>query len=99
VAAQLPPRSQRARAPKSPLTFLLSLGGVFLAAFAVLNLMLSWLIIGPIARLSAVADKVSTGDFDEDEFSTSGTDEIDVLAASFNRMRRSLQKAIAMIEA
>lgn len=79
-------------------TFMLSLGGIFLAAFVVLNLMLSWLIIGPIAQLSTVADKVSTGDFRVAEFSTRGGDEIGLLAASFNRMRRSLQKAIRLIE-
>lgn len=80
-------------------TFMLSLGGIFLAAFVVLNLMLSWLIIGPISRMSTVADKVSTGDFAEAEFPARGGDEIGVLAASFNRMRRSLQKAIKLIEA
>jgi protein-histidine pros-kinase len=80
-------------------TFMLSLGGIFLAAFVVLNLMLSWLIIGPISRMSTVADRVSTGDFAEAEFPARGGDEIGVLAASFNRMRRSLQKAIKLIEA
>ncbi len=79
-------------------TFMLSLGGIFLATFVVLNLMLSWFIIGPLSRMSGVADKVSTGDFDVDEFPASGKDEIGVLAASFNRMRRSLQKAIKLIE-
>ena len=79
-------------------TFMLSLGGVFLATFVVLNVMLSLLIIQPIARMSAAADKVSTGDFDVPEFASSGGDEIGVLASSFNRMRRSLQKAIKLIE-
>lgn len=79
-------------------TFMLSLGGIFVAAFVVLNLMLSWLIIGPIARMSAMADKVSTGDFTVPEFAARGRDEIAVLSASFNRMRRSLQKALKLIE-
>ena len=80
-------------------TFMLSLGGIFLATFVVLNLMLSFLIIGPIARMSAAADRISTGDFDLPEFPAHGGDEIGVLADSFNRMRRSLQKAIQLIEA
>ncbi|MBC7731788.1 MAG: DUF3365 domain-containing protein [Bacteriovorax sp.] len=79
-------------------TFMLSLGGIFVAVFVVLNLMLTWLIIGPISRLSTVADRVSTGDFTEAEFPTRGGDEIGKLAASFNRMRRSLQKAIKLID-
>jgi protein-histidine pros-kinase len=79
-------------------TFMLSLGGIFLATFVVLNIMLSLLIIRPISRMSAVADRVSTGDFDVDEFPARGGDEIGVLANSFNRMRRSLQKAIKLIE-
>lgn len=80
-------------------TFMLSLGGIFVAVFVVLNLMLTWLIIGPISHLSTVADRVSTGDFNEAEFPTGGGDEIGKLAASFNRMRRSLQKAIKLIDA
>jgi HAMP domain-containing protein len=79
-------------------TFMLSLGGIFLATFVVLNIMLSFLIIRPIARMSEVADKISTGDFDVPEFPARGGDEIGVLANSFNRMRRSLQKAIKLIE-
>ena len=79
-------------------TFMLSLGGIFLATFVVLNIMLSFLIIRPISRMSQAADKVSTGDFDVPEFPARGGDEIGVLANSFNRMRRSLQKAIKLIE-
>lgn len=79
-------------------TFMLSLGGIFLATFVVLNVMLSLLIIQPIARMSDAANRVSTGDFDVPEFSSSAGDEIGVLGNSFNRMRRSLQKAIKLIE-
>jgi HAMP domain-containing protein len=78
--------------------FMWSLGAVFLAAFVVLNLMLGWLIVRPIRRMSETADKVSTGDFSRAELPAQGKDEISVLAASFNRMRRSLQKAMQMIE-
>jgi protein-histidine pros-kinase len=51
----------------------------------------------PISRMSASADKISTGDFDVAEFQA-GKDEIGVLGTSFNRMRRSLQKAMKLIE-
>jgi HAMP domain-containing protein len=72
---------------------------VFVFAFVVLNLMLSWMIIQPIRRMSQAADKVSTGDFAVEELAETGKDEISVLGASFNRMRRSLQKAMQMIDA
>ena len=80
------------------ITFMLSLAAVFVAVFVALNLMLSWIIIRPIASMSAAADKVSVGNFDIAEFSEQGKDEVSVLAASFNRMRRSLQQAMKLIE-
>ncbi|HXV10418.1 MAG TPA: DUF3365 domain-containing protein [Burkholderiales bacterium] len=79
-------------------TFMSLLAAVFVAVFLVLNLMLSWMIVRPIHRMSKAADRVSTGDFHIEEFSERGKDEIAVLGASFNRMRRSLQKAMQMIE-
>jgi HAMP domain-containing protein len=79
-------------------TFMASLAGVFLVVFVVLNLMLSWLIIRPIRKLSQAADRISTGDFQEPEFVEKGKDEVAVLGSSFNRMRRSLEKAMQMID-
>ncbi len=79
-------------------TFMGSLAGVFVALFIILNLMLSLLIVRPITRLSAAADKISTGDTDIAELPDKGSDEVSVLARSFNRMRRSLEKAIALID-
>ncbi|HEY8048141.1 MAG TPA: DUF3365 domain-containing protein [Ramlibacter sp.] len=78
-------------------TFMASLAAVFVIVFVVLNVMLSWLIVRPIRRMSQSADKISTGDFDEPEFDTKGKDEVAVLGSSFNRMRRSLEKAMQMI--
>ena len=79
-------------------TFMISLAAVFVMVFVVLNLLLSWLIIQPVSRMSAAADKISTGDFDQPEFVEAGSDEVAVLASSFNRMRRSLEKAMQMID-
>lgn len=79
-------------------TFMASLAGVFVVVFIVLNLMLSWMIVRPIRRMSQAADKISTGDFDVPEFSSKGRDEVAVLGSSFNRMRRSLEKAMQMID-
>ena len=78
--------------------FMGSLGAIFVVTFLVLNVMLSVMIIRPIRNMSAAADKISTGDFDVPEFSKSGKDEIGKLGTSFNRMRRSLQKALKLIE-
>ena len=78
-------------------TFMISLSAVFLALFVILNVMMSLLIVRPITRMSEAADKISTGDMDIAEFSDAGKDEVAVLGKSFNRMRRSLAKAIDLI--
>ena len=87
-----------AKADQAFKTFMTSLVGVFLLAFIVLNVVLSFLVIRPIVRMSRAADEVSTGNFDVPEFSVGSRDEIGVLATSFNRLRRSLEKAMKLLE-
>ena len=87
-----------AKADQAFRTFMTSLVGVFLLAFIVLNVVLSFLVIRPIVRMSKAADEVSTGNFDVPEFSVHSRDEIGVLATSFNRLRRSLEKAMKLLE-
>jgi methyl-accepting chemotaxis protein len=77
--------------------FMGSLAAIFVVTFIVLNAMLSFMILRPITRMSAAADRISQGDFDVPEFGK-GKDEISTLGVSFNRMRRSLQKALKLIE-
>ncbi|MDX2220143.1 MAG: DUF3365 domain-containing protein, partial [Burkholderiales bacterium] len=79
-------------------TFMSSLAAIFAVTFVVLNIMLSLLIVRPIREMSAAADKISTGDFDVPEFMDKGKDEISTLGTSFNRMRRSLQKAMKLLD-
>ena len=79
-------------------TFMASLAAVFLVLFIILNVMLSVLIVRPITRMSAAADKISVGQLDIPELSETGRDEVSLLAKSFNRMRRSLEKAISLID-
>jgi protein-histidine pros-kinase len=79
-------------------TFMASLAGVFIVLFIILNLMLSLLIVRPIRRMSAAADKISVGELDIPELAETGKDEVALLAKSFNRMRRSLEKAISLID-
>lgn len=86
------------RADRAFTTFMASLAAVFVSVFVALNLMLSWLIVRPIRRMAAAADQVSNGDFEVPEFSDAGRDEVAVLGSSFNRLRRSLQKAMHMLE-
>lgn len=79
-------------------TFMASLTGVFVALFLILNVMLSYLIVKPITQMSEAANEISTGNMDIPEFADGGKDEMALLAKSFNRMRRSLQKAISLID-
>ncbi len=86
-----------AHANRAFTTFLASLAAVFAAAFIALNLMLGWLILRPIRRMAQAADRLSTGDFHVPEFDERGHDEVAILGKAFNRMRRSLEKAMAML--
>ena len=86
------------RAQRVFVTFMLSLGAIFLLLYIVLNLVLSRLILRPVTDLAWAADQVSTGNFEIEEFNERRRDEIGHLAAAFNRMRRSLEQAMRMIE-
>jgi protein-histidine pros-kinase len=79
-------------------TFMTSLAIVFAALFVILNIMLTQLIIEPMTRLSDVAEQISKGKSDVPDLVTKGGDEVAQLGQAFNRMRRSLQKAISLIE-
>jgi protein-histidine pros-kinase len=79
-------------------TFMGSLTAVFVAIYIILNVMMSLLIVRPITRMSEAANEISTGNMDIPELSEKGGDEVSLLARSFNRMRRSLEKAIELIE-
>jgi len=78
--------------------FVGSLAAVFVAVFIILNAMLSLLIVRPMRTMSAAADKISVGALDTPELAESGKDEVALLAKSFNRMRRSLEKALRLID-
>jgi HAMP domain-containing protein len=86
------------QAQRAFLTFMGSLLVVFIAIIIILNIMLRAVVIKPVTSMSRIADEVSKGNMEAGEFSERGKDEISVLAASFNRMRRSLEKAMKMLE-
>jgi protein-histidine pros-kinase len=79
-------------------TFMGSLAAVFAVLFVLLNLMLTLLIVRPITRLSDAADQISRGKLDINELPEKGRDEVSQLGQAFNRMRRSLEKAISLID-
>ncbi|HMH16748.1 MAG TPA: DUF3365 domain-containing protein [Burkholderiales bacterium] len=77
--------------------FMISLTAVFAFIFIALNLMLHYIVIWPVTRLSQIADQVSLGKLDAPEFTSKGKDEISILAGSFTRMRTSLTQAMKML--
>ena len=79
-------------------TFMSSLAVVFAVLFVILNVMLTLLIVEPITRLSDAADQISKGRLDAAEIPETGRDEVSQLGQAFNRMRRSLEKAIHLID-
>jgi HAMP domain-containing protein len=76
---------------------MISLSAIFLATLLLLDLLLYFTVVRPVVRLSHMADQISLGNFDVPELPSSGSDEIAVLGGSFNRMRRSLEKALNML--
>jgi protein-histidine pros-kinase len=86
------------RAERSFTVFIGSLVSVFVVAGVILNLMIWLVVVRPVTRLSALADRVSQGDLDAPEFATGSRDEIGVLAQSFSRMRASVVQAMKMLD-
>jgi protein-histidine pros-kinase len=78
--------------------YLIALVVVFAVTVVLLNLLLHFVIVQPIRRLSAIASEISLGNMDAPEFAERGRDEIASLGASFNRMRRSLLNAMKLLE-
>ena len=74
------------------------LGGIALVSLVFLNAVLILAVIRPVKRLVRTADEISKGNLDIQELPVNGSDEISQLADSFNRMHRSLAKAMKMLE-
>jgi protein-histidine pros-kinase len=82
-------------------TYLASLGIlllVFAVVLAVVNLLLHYLVLDPVKRVSAVAEAVSLGAEDVEPYVRQGRDEIATLSRAFNRMRESLKHAMEMLK-
>ncbi|MCB1792119.1 MAG: DUF3365 domain-containing protein [Gammaproteobacteria bacterium] len=76
--------------------------GMLVAAFVLvmilLNILLNAIVISPIKRMSAKANEISMGALDVAELEVKGKDEIATLGQSFNRMHRSLNSAMTMLD-
>lgn len=100
IAAQVVSVPERVPLQHANRAFLLFLGGllaVFLVMVVLLNLLLHYVIVKPVRRISSIAGEVSLGNMEAREFKVRGHDEIASLAESFNRMRRSLANALRLL--
>jgi protein-histidine pros-kinase len=79
-------------------TYMASMLGIFVFLFVALNIMVHMFVTRRITQMSKLADQVSMGQFNAEEFDAKGNDELSVLARSFGRMRTSLSSAMKMLE-
>jgi HAMP domain-containing protein len=79
-------------------TFLIILVLMFAVVFVVLNLLLHYLVVAPVTRVSAMAEAVSLGEENVESYVKPGKDEISTLSVAFNRMRESLKHAMDMLK-
>jgi methyl-accepting chemotaxis protein len=76
---------------------MISLVLIAVLTLIVLNITLAFFVIKPVYRLAVRADEISKGNLEVPELPVSGHNEISVLAASFNRMHRSLKSALRLL--
>jgi HAMP domain-containing protein len=87
-----------ARAERTFLLFVAALVGTFIVVILIVYLLLSFIVVKPVKEISDMASEVSLGKLNAPELVSRSRDEIGSLAASFNRMRRSLQESLRMLE-
>jgi len=72
---------------------------LFLLLFSVVNVALQRNVLKPIALLATAAESISTGQRVDVNLNLRGGDEISMLCRAFDRMRTSVEKSIAMLNA
>jgi len=100
VGAQIVSVPMRVALQRANATFAEYVGGlaaILAVTLLLLNLLLDAIVVKPVRRIAARAGEISTGNLDVPEFEVSGRDEIASLATSFNRMRRSLARALKLL--
>jgi HAMP domain-containing protein len=70
----------------------------FAALLLFVNAVMYWLVLRPMQRMARIADAVSEGRADAPPFPKGGSDELAVLGTAFTRMRRSMDKALALLD-
>ena len=75
-----------------------TLGGVFIALLLVSNIILQMIVIRPVKAMAENANTISMGAMETPELTVTAADEIGTLARSFNRMHRSLNNAMKMLD-
>jgi HAMP domain-containing protein len=76
---------------------LITLGTIFFAAIALIDIGMYFIVIRPLRRVSHAADRISTGEIDLPPLPVHGKDEIAEVTTSFNRMHTSLKKAMELL--
>jgi len=76
---------------------LITLGTIFFATIALIDIGMYFIVIRPLRRVSQSADRISTGEIDLPPLPVHGKDEIAEVTTSFNRMHTSLKKAMELL--
>ena len=87
-----------ANAARTFQAYMVSLAAIFAAVFLVFNAALYFMVVRPMRQIARVADRLSLGDMSAEDFSGRGAKEITSLVRSFDRMRKSLDKALHLLE-
>ena len=82
---------------KTFISFMVSLGILFLVLFLVINITIRKLVLVPVGRVTRMADEASKGNLRDPEIKVTGKDEIAEMSHAFNRMRRSIVKIVQMM--
>lgn len=101
IGAQIVSVPMRVALERANATFAAYVGGlaaILAVLLLVLNLLLHAIVVKPVRSIAARAGEISTGNLEVPEFEVHGRDEIASLATSFNRMRRSLARALKMLD-
>lgn len=101
IGAQIVSVPMRVALERANATFAAYVGGlaaILAVLLLVLNLLLHAIVVKPVRSIAARAGEISTGNLEVPEFEVNGRDEIASLATSFNRMRRSLARALKMLD-
>ncbi len=100
IGAQIvsaPMNAASANATRLFRTLMIGIAAVLLALLAGVNLILYAMVVRPVRSMTRHADAVSLGQAPGEGFAATGSAEMAALAAAFERMRKSLEKALKLV--